>query len=884
MRFTPITLKDAVLIDIEKRSDPRGWFARLFCEEEFAAAGLATRFVQANASANPRAGTLRGMHFQYSPHAEVKVVRCTRGAIFDAIIDLRPNSPTYRQWEGFELTVENGRMLYVPEGFAHGYQTLEDDSEVSYLVSYPYTPGAEGGLRYDDPAFAIAWPRAGHGGLRQGRRLAAVPPRRRLTGAGAVVKLDGSPNLAVPVPESGSRRRRRRPPRSGTCRRPRRGGASDGCSRGVTKTAGFAVRGVTQAARRGRARLQRSAMARLRDAGLSRPDRLLGPLKAARRLLPSRLFLAQAEALLTARARGWAAAAPLFARIADPAARPVLTGSPATSMLRPAVPARAIALAIPARDRPSFVPEAEAGRTVVYTAIFGRAQALAPAFGIADRVRFLCFTDQPVSAPGWRILPPAVPAGDPAAAAAFHKIRAAEVLGQAAPDAEASLWLDPDRTLLGNPDTLLTRWLLPQDLALWRNPASDWPDMAERHLVHGTAPAAAVLAQAGRFAAEAVPGRRGGCDTGMIWRRHAAPGMAALTEAWWRSWTEAPGADDLALYRALHAPEPAPIRPAILPARLGSAADNIFVARSAPRPVRPRPRPRSAGRLPIAFLSAAPRAKSASTFLRGRQLSAMVAAAYPETYDVRFTEDAAGLRDAVVVLTKGAMATLTVDEIAALGRRSIATIGCWDDIRPNPEKARLVDAHMTLAHRQTLDLNRLFPETPAFLVTHHVNTQVPRGTPPEDRLRTGYFGDLGNTVRPETLAGMIDLVGIDTRDVNDNWLTALPHYNCHWIVRRKRPWDAWKPFLKGFVAARCGAVVIVAADDGDAPYYLGDDYPFYARSVAPPDLEMAMAGVAAAFGGPDWHRARDIMAQVAARSTDAQVCAEFRAMIDEVTR
>lgn len=158
MRFLPTPLKDAVLIEPERREDPRGWFARTFCEEEFAAHGLVTRFVQQNASANPRSGTLRGMHFQHAPHAEVKVVRCTRGALFDAIIDLRPDSPTCGQWVGYELTPENGRMLYVPEGFAHGYLTLADDTEAGYLVSYPYTPGAEGGLRYNDPAFGIEWP------------------------------------------------------------------------------------------------------------------------------------------------------------------------------------------------------------------------------------------------------------------------------------------------------------------------------------------------------------------------------------------------------------------------------------------------------------------------------------------------------------------------------------------------------------------------------------------------------------------------------------------------------------------------------------------------------------------------------------------------------
>jgi hypothetical protein len=226
------------------------------------------------------------------------------------------------------------------------------------------------------------------------------------------MKLDSSPNLTVPAPDSAAR------PAPPPAAAPLPAAAP---RRNLIRRAGsFAVRNVTRAARRGRARLRRSAMARLRQAGLSRPDRLLGPLKALRRLLPSRLFLAQAEALLTARARGWAAAAPLFARIADPAARPALTGAPAALMLRPAVPPRAIALAIPARDRPSFVPEAAAGRMVVYTAIFGQPKALPPAFGIADRVRFLCFTDQAVTAPGWRILPPAVPAGDPAEATAFH--------------------------------------------------------------------------------------------------------------------------------------------------------------------------------------------------------------------------------------------------------------------------------------------------------------------------------------------------------------------------------------------------------------------------------------------------------------------------------
>ena len=158
MKFTETKLKGAYVIELEKREDDRGFFARTFCENEFAAQGLETRFVQGNMSTNPKKGTLRGMHRQVDPHQEVKVVRCTKGAIYDVIVDLRKDSPTYKQWVGVELTDENYKALYVPKDFAHGYLSLTDGAEVTYMVSAFYTPGAESGLRYNDPAFGIEWP------------------------------------------------------------------------------------------------------------------------------------------------------------------------------------------------------------------------------------------------------------------------------------------------------------------------------------------------------------------------------------------------------------------------------------------------------------------------------------------------------------------------------------------------------------------------------------------------------------------------------------------------------------------------------------------------------------------------------------------------------
>ncbi len=158
MIFTETELKGAFILDLDLRADDRGAFARSFCMKEFEQHGLKPSVAQCNLSYNYKAGTLRGMHYQVPPAAETKLVRCTKGAIYDVIIDMRPESPTYMQHIGVELSAENHRALYVPELFAHGYLALTDGAEVFYQVGEFYTPGYERGLRYDDSAFGIEWP------------------------------------------------------------------------------------------------------------------------------------------------------------------------------------------------------------------------------------------------------------------------------------------------------------------------------------------------------------------------------------------------------------------------------------------------------------------------------------------------------------------------------------------------------------------------------------------------------------------------------------------------------------------------------------------------------------------------------------------------------
>ena len=146
------------VVKLDPKADERGFFARTFCVRELAEHGLETEFVQHSASVSLKRGTLRGMHFQREPHGEVKIVTCVKGAILDVIVDLRPASPTFRRWQGFELTDENRHRLYIPKGFAHGFQTLTDNVEVGYLISAFYEPSAASGVRHDDPAVGIEWP------------------------------------------------------------------------------------------------------------------------------------------------------------------------------------------------------------------------------------------------------------------------------------------------------------------------------------------------------------------------------------------------------------------------------------------------------------------------------------------------------------------------------------------------------------------------------------------------------------------------------------------------------------------------------------------------------------------------------------------------------
>ena len=263
----------------------------------------------------------------------------------------------------------------------------------------------------------------------------------------------------------------------------------------------------------------------------------------------------------------------------------------------------------------------------------------------------------------------------------------------------------------------------------------------------------------------------------------------------------------------------------------------------------------------------------------------MIAARFPDAYDIGLTDDPTWLQDRVVIANLTALRRWSAGQLDDLRARNTALIGDWLDGTVHPAKAQTLTANMAFCVRQAIDLARIMPERPTFHVTHHVNTDIKALMPPQDRLSTGYFGAPRNTALPDSLAVAIEVV--DARNDNQSWIEALARFNCHWVVRFdpgiRDTEGGWKPFLKGFVAARCGAPVITTRDDANALHYLGDDYPFLAASLAPADLELAWARAAGAFGGPDWQMAREIMRQTAERSSDEQVCQEFKAMLDALT-
>jgi hypothetical protein len=626
------------------------------------------------------------------------------------------------------------------------------------------------------------------------------------------------------------------------------------------------------------------------------PDASLNLVRGYRSVTRTRSAAARADAVLTARVHGWDAATARLAAAPPPPSPRLL---PARSGRRPPLlaavvaahrPAPVVAVASPTAPRAVELPRRVAERIVVYTARFGSDEPLQPLHVVPEGVRFVCVTDRVTGTGDWEVSIVDPPGVDAEHRQAWARIHPHEVLRAAAPDRDLSLYLDPDMVITGNLQTFLNRWLLAHDFVMFRHrDAAGWWDLAEEHVMSGRASPQMIEAFA-ELERRTVPAAAGAFDTRLIWRHHRDGAVVELARRWWE-FTEALAAlDDVALAAAVADGGPAVMtRPKALPRSLGDASDSVFAA-EVPAPVR-RGRSPATGRVAapgcrgtkVVFLRDPVANAEITTTLRGAQLSRLVAERCPE-YDVVYTDDRASVTDSVVILLKQTLQNMSPADIDELRRRNVAVVNCWDDQAPDHERVLAADAQMVLAFGQLVELQRQYPEQPTFLVTHHVNLDFPRGCPPQDRLRVGYFGAPYNTRLPLALTGAVDLVptAVLAGDDSARWMQRLADYNCHWAIRQRQYWDGWKPFLKGFIAARYGAPVVVGPDDDDARYYLGDDYPFYATGTSDEQLELLVAEMQGGFGGADWELARAIMRQVADRSSNEAVCADFRRMVDQL--
>jgi hypothetical protein len=601
---------------------------------------------------------------------------------------------------------------------------------------------------------------------------------------------------------------------------------------------------------------------------------------------------ARIDTVLTARIHGWEAAA---ARLDDAglgsSERSVRFGpSFGAAVMAPGRVPPALALASPALPRDGDLPGHVAERIVVYTARFGSEVPLPPLHVVPQGVRFVCVTDREGSTGDWEVSVVEPLDGDTERSRAWARIHPHEVLRAVAPERDRSLYVDPDRVITGNLQTLLTRWLLAHDVVMFRHhSAAGWWDLAEEHVLSGAASTEAIAAFAD-LGRQEVPTTAGAFDTGVVWRHHRDGAVLDLARRWWELTERLDSLDDVAL--AVVAANSPATAPKVLPRSLGDGCDSMFVAK-VPAPAAPPPqfaRTETIGgpgrsRTTVVFLRDPVANTEITTTLRGAQLSRLIAERCP-AYDVVYTDDRASVTDSVVILLKQTLQHLSADEIDQLRRRNVAVVNCWDDQAPDRDRMLAADAQMVLAFGQLVELRRRCPERSTFLVTHHVNLDFPHGCPPQDHLRMGYFGAAYNTRLPPSLSEVVDLVPTAVLDGDDSarWMQRLTDYNCHWAIRQRQYWDGWKPFLKGFIAARYGAPVVVAPDDDDARYYLGDDYPFYATGVSDEELELLVVTMQAAFGGPEWELARAIMRQVADRSSNDTVCADFRRMVDQLAR
>ncbi len=512
---------------------------------------------------------------------------------------------------------------------------------------------------------------------------------------------------------------------------------------------------------------------------------------------------------------------------------------------------------------------------VIYTSLFGNYDHLPPVCMEHHGVEFVCFTDQDISAPGWKIERREPSHTSSNLAAKYFKLMPHKVF----PNREYSLFVDANTLFKGRLDSFVAKWLQAHDFVMWRHPnRDDIVDEAEAIILANKDDPETVSRQMAKYEKEGFPRHAGLYECSFIWRKHHSPEIKDLMEAWWQEVSTQSCRDQISFYHLVHKKGPKPLA---LPNSLGDSRDNVLLSKLPHQPCVQRKLTKPKKRQKVVFLFDEESRSFGSTFMRSNQLASLLKEQLQDTADVSCTTNLASVEDSFVVVGKRLMDRISENQIHDLRMRNVAIAADPVDAVVSPERASHYDMIIAASLKGLENVRGTSPSTPSYLLTHHADPRIDVAAAPEDKLRIGYFGELVNTVGSETLRHLVDYNLITTNKLEDSWLTKLANYNTHFAVRNVRKIDGFKPFTKGFVAAKCGAVILCERNVGDNQFYLGDDYPYYVPSSELDEIERFLFEVNDDFGSASWKYALDIMESVRRRSSAEWIAQEFRAILSE---
>jgi hypothetical protein len=511
----------------------------------------------------------------------------------------------------------------------------------------------------------------------------------------------------------------------------------------------------------------------------------------------------------------------------------------------------------------------------VYTTLFQNYDDLKPPVARPAGVDFYCFTDQDLEVPGWTII--RLPSeADASLQGKRYKLFPFIHL----PVYEASLFVDANQLRCGDVDRFVRRWCAHEDFVMWAHPdRDDLADEALAVLIFNKYEPRALIGQVEAYLAAGIPKSTGMVEANFIWRRHDSERVRSLMYAWWDEIARHTRRDQISLCFLMWTTG---VRPKTLPASLGTSRENSLTNVLPHNPISPIPvrwaptRPRR-----VCFVFAERFKTSGSTILRGQQLADLLRERFSEEFEVSYTSEL-DVREAIVILTKGALATVQPEDLSNLKRNNVALVADYVDDAPAPPIVEMMDLLLTASIRGLIEAASRFNNMRAEYLPHHVDRRINPSIAQSDVFAVGYFGEPKNVVRYETIESLVDFVHVDTRSSAPNWMDKLSAYNLHYAVRPQPRENGPKPFLKGFTAAHCGANILVAADEDDAGYYLGEDYPYLVRSRSEPEIVAMLRLAKETFRAKEWHFAQEAMARLRNLSSASHVAQELRRILRSV--